>query len=166
MARSSTDQPLTHLSGYVISPYPSTHSERVGVLKLRVGRVVLAFVVSGNAFAVADGQSVAPRRGGNPEAATIKNPVEATPASVTAGRRVYQRLCIRCHGADGKGDAASGGAQPPDLTDARWDYGGSDGDIFAAVHDGTSPDMEGYAARMSDTDIWNVVNYLRTIGPQ
>jgi hypothetical protein len=23
--------------------------------------------------------------------------------------------------------------------------------------------MEGYSARMSDTDIWNVVNYLRTL---
>lgn len=24
------------------------------------------------------------------------------------------------------------------------------------------PDMAGYAERMSDTDIWNVVNYIRT----
>jgi len=131
---------------------------------LRVGRVVVALALSGSAFAVENGQSTVPRRGGNPEAATIKNPIEATPASATAGRRVYQRLCIRCHGADGKGDSAGGGVQPPDLTDATWDYGGSDGDVFAVIHDGTSADMEGYAARISDSDIWNVVNYLRSIG--
>lgn len=136
------------------------------MLKLTVGRMMVALAVSGSALAVANGQSSAPRRGGNPEAAKIKNPVEATPASATAGRRVYQRLCIRCHGADGKGDAAGGGAQPPDLSDATWDYGGSDGDIFAAIHDGTSADMEGYAARISDSDIWNIVNYLRSIGPK
>ena len=135
-------------------------------MDLRVGRVVVALALSGSAFAVANGQSTAPRRGGNPEAAKLKNPIEATPASATAGRRVYQRLCIRCHGADGKGDAVGGGAQPPDLTDAAWDYGGSDGDIFAVIHDGTSADMEGYAARISDNDIWNVVNYLRSIGPK
>ena len=130
---------------------------------------MVALALYGSALAVGNGQSAAPpapRKGGNPEAAKVKNPVEATPASATAGRRVYQRLCIRCHGADGKGDSASGGAQPPDLSDATWDFGGSDGDIFAAIHDGTSKDMEGYAARISDIDIWNVVNYLRSIGPK
>jgi len=30
------------------------------------------------------------------------------------------------------------------------------------IHDGVSADMEGYAQRMSDAEIWNVVNYLRT----
>ena len=131
---------------------------------MRVGRVVVALALSGSAFAITHGQSAAPRRGGNSEAAKIKNPIEVTPASASAGRRVYQRLCIRCHAADGKGDSASGGKQPPDLTDATWDFGGTDGEIFAAIHDGTSADMEGYAARMSDSDIWNVVNYLRSLG--
>ena len=50
-----------------------------------------------------------------------------------------------------------------DLTDATWEYGSSDGEIFGVVHDGVSADMEGYAARMSDADIWNVVNYIRTL---
>jgi len=26
--------------------------------------------------------------------------------------------------------------------------------------------MEGYAERISDTDIWNLVNFIRSIGPQ
>jgi mono/diheme cytochrome c family protein len=112
-------------------------------------------------FAVAQ-SATAPKRGGNPEAAKIKNPVAATPESLSAGKRVYQRLCVRCHGADGKGDGGSGGAQPSDFTDAQWDYGSSDGDLFSVIHDGTSADMEGYAARMSDTDIWNVVNYIHS----
>ena len=33
---------------------------------------------------------------------------------------------------------------------------------IAAIQDGTSADMEGYAARLSDAEIWNVVNYVRT----
>ena len=105
-------------------------------------------------------------RGGNPEAAKVQNPVSSTPESVGQGRRVYQRLCSRCHGAEGKGDGGgSGGAQAADLTDDRWDYGSTDGEIFVAIHNGTSIDMEGYSERISDTDIWNLVNYIRSIGP-
>jgi cbb3-type cytochrome c oxidase subunit III len=106
---------------------------------------------------------VAPRKGGNPEAATIKNPVAASPESASAGKRVYTRMCSRCHGAEGKGDGTAATAPVPDLTDALWDYGSSDGEIFSVIHDGVSADMDGYAARLSDTDIWNVVNYVRSV---
>jgi mono/diheme cytochrome c family protein len=67
----------------------------------------------------------------------------------------------------GQGDGTgSSGAQPSDLTDAQWDFGSSDGEIFAVIHDGTSDDMASYASRLTDTEIWNVVNYLRTLAPK
>jgi len=106
----------------------------------------------------------APRKGGNPEAAKIKNPIAASAESTAAGKRVYTRMCGRCHGPEGKGDGSAATATVPDLTDGQWDYGGSDGEIFAVVHDGVAADMDGYAARLSDADIWNVVNYLRSVG--
>ena len=105
----------------------------------------------------------APKKGGNPEAAKIKSPIPASPESASAGKRVYTRMCGRCHGPEGKGDGTAATTVVPDLTDAAWDYGGSDGEIFSVIHDGVSADMDGYAARLSDTDIWNVVNYLRSV---
>lgn len=117
------------------------------------------------AMAAAQSPPTAPHRGGNPEAAKVTNPAMASPDSVSAGRRVYARSCANCHGLSGKGDgpgAASGG-QPADLTDATWDYGGTDGEMFGVIHDGTSADMGGYAGRLSDADIWNLVNYIRTL---
>jgi mono/diheme cytochrome c family protein len=110
----------------------------------------------------------APKKGGNPDAAKITNPVEATAASLSAGKRAYQRLCGKCHGPEGAGDgtSATGTVAPSDLTDAKWDFGGSDGEIFSVIRDGVSTDMEGYAARMSDTEIWNVVNYVKRLGPK
>jgi mono/diheme cytochrome c family protein len=104
-----------------------------------------------------------PRKGGNPDAAKVKSPVAVTAQSVAAGRRVYARFCVRCHGPEGKGDGeAAAGATPSDLTAAQLAYGSTDGELFSVIHDGTSPDMAGYAERISDTDIWNVVNYIRT----
>src|SRR5688572_9258252 len=106
-----------------------------------------------------------PRRGGNPEAAKLMNPVPATEASVAAGRRTYQRLCGRCHGAEGKGDGGGAGAggQPADLTDGTWDFGSSDGEIFSVISEGTSADMESYAERIEAPEIWHLVNFIRSI---
>lgn len=127
-------------------------------------------VVSPGTEAAAQGTAITartPRRGGNPEAAKLKNPVAATPDSVAAGRSTYRLLCSRCHGPEGKGDGGGAGAggQPADFTDAVWEYGASDGEIFMAIHDGTSADMESYAERLDDTEIWNLVNFLRSLGP-
>jgi mono/diheme cytochrome c family protein len=109
-----------------------------------------------------------PRRGGNPAAAKVTNPVALTADSVAEGRRTYQRLCSRCHGAEGRGDGGGAGAggQPADLTDSQWDFGGSDGEIFHAIREGTSADMESYSERIRDTEIWNLVNFIRSIGPE
>ena len=84
---------------------------------------------------------------------------------MAAGKRFYTQFCANCHGPVGKGDGTTAGADPPsDLTDGVWDYGASDGEIFAVIHDGlTGKDMGGYAGRISDNDIWNVVNFIRTL---
>jgi cytochrome c oxidase cbb3-type subunit 3 len=111
------------------------------------------------------GIAARPPQGGSTQAAKMKNPVANTPESVTAGKRVYQRMCARCHGPEGKGDGGGGGI-PSDLTDEKWDHGSTDGEIFTSIHDGTSKEMEGYAERLSDTDIWNLVNFIRSIGQQ
>jgi hypothetical protein len=59
------------------------------------------------------------------------------------------------------------GARPSDLTDASWKHGSTDGEIFTLIRDGSKgTGMRGYAARMKPDDIWNVVNYLRTLGPK
>ena len=110
--------------------------------------------------------STAPKKGGNPEAAKVTNPVAGSADAASAGKRVYTRMCGRCHGPEGKGDGTAATGNVPDLTDAQWDFGGSDGEIFSVIHDGVSADMDGYAARLSDADIWNVVAYIKSIAPK
>ena len=105
---------------------------------------------------------------GNPEAAKMKNPVASNAESVAAGKAAFTKNCRFCHGADAKGNGpmAPKDTHPSDLTDAKWDRGSSDGEIFAVIRDGAGPkfDMKGYKGKLTDTDIWNVVNYLRSVG--
>jgi mono/diheme cytochrome c family protein len=131
-----------------------------------VAVVAVAAAVTLDALAMSASQPPKPRKGGNPEAAKIRNPVGATPESLGAGKRIYQRLCIKCHGPEGKGDGeAAVGAQPADLTAGPWEFGSSDGEFFAAIRVGTSKDMEGYAERISEADTWNVINYIKSLAP-
>ena len=59
------------------------------------------------------------------------------------------------------------GAKPSDLSDASWKHGSSDGEIFVLIRDGSKgTGMRGYATKLKTDDIWNVVNYLRTLGPK
>lgn len=104
-------------------------------------------------------------------AAALKNPTKATPASIEAGKKLYDTQCATCHGATGKGDGKMAASlpdpKPSDMTDATWKHGPTDGEIFTLIRDGAKgTGMRGYAARMKTEDIWNVVNYLRTLSPK
>jgi mono/diheme cytochrome c family protein len=111
----------------------------------------------------------AQKRGGDPEAAKMKNPVAASPASITAGRQLYNRNCRHCHGIRGLGDGplAPRSPRPPNLTDGQWEFGSSDGEVFTIIANGAGPEseMKGMKGTLSDQEIWHVVNFLRTLGP-
>ena len=103
---------------------------------------------------------------GNSEAAKIRNPVAPTPESVAAGKQTFQKSCATCHGSNAEGGSGSDLIPAaPDLTDDKWDHGSTDGEIFDAIKNGVPPDfnMTPWKDQLKDRDIWNVVNYLRSI---
>jgi mono/diheme cytochrome c family protein len=104
----------------------------------------------------------------NPEAQKLKNPEPQNAESVEAGKKLYQRHCAACHGPNGKGDGgmALSGGEPSDLTDGAWDHGSTDGEIFVVIRDGVSADMLAYKDKLTEKQIWQVVNYIRSIGPK
>ena len=104
----------------------------------------------------------------------MKNPVEPTPKSIAAGKNVYDKYCADCHGVTGDGVsekatklAEAGEPKPSDLTDNKWDHGSTDGEIFVNIRDGVGVKgaMKGLNGRpgVSDTDMWNIVNYMKTL---
>jgi high-affinity iron transporter len=106
----------------------------------------------------------------HPAAAKIKNPVPATAESIAAGEQVYVKHCSECHGATGKGDGEMGDEmdpKPADLTDAQWKHGSSDGEIYTVIRSGVKgTGMKSFAKKLTAHQIWDVVNYIRTLGPK
>ena len=53
----------------------------------------------------------------------------------------------------------------PDLTDKEWKHGSTDGEIFSAIKNGVPPElnMVPFGDQIKDTEIWNVVNYIRSL---
>ena len=105
------------------------------------------------------------------EAQAIQNPVRVDPESIAAGGRAYAKFCANCHGASGRGNGrlatgiAAYGPRPSDLVDDVWQHGSTDGEIFVVIRDGIGPDfhMNGFQRALQTDEIWNVVNYVRTL---
>lgn len=93
-----------------------------------------------------------------------KNPLSASQGSIAAGQKIYTRRCAGCHGSSGNGDgpdAADLGIHPAKLSQLGSDE--TDGSLFWKISTGKTP-MPGYGGkRLSETDRWNVINYLRTL---
>jgi mono/diheme cytochrome c family protein len=106
----------------------------------------------------------------HPKAAALKNAVPASAASIAAGGALYQKQCSGCHGDTGKGDGTMGeelNPKPSNLTDADWKHGSTDGEIFMVIRDGVkSTGMKGFSRKLTTHQLWDVVNYLRSIGPK
>ena len=102
------------------------------------------------------------------DAAKLKNPVPSNAESIEAGKKLYQLNCAKCHGPGGKGDGgmALAGGTPSDLTDETWDFGATDGEIFTAIREGVSSDMLAYKDKLTDKQIWQLVVFIRSIGPK
>jgi len=105
-----------------------------------------------------------------PGAATLKNPVTPTPDAIAKGKQAFNKACRHCHGPEGKGDGplAQKDPSPADLTDDRWDHGSSDGEIYTIIANGLGGDskMKGAKSALSSTEMWQIVMFLRTIGPR
>jgi mono/diheme cytochrome c family protein len=95
----------------------------------------------------------------------LRNPVPATVTSVSTGQSLYQANCARCHGADGRGggpDAGTTQVRPANLLSGHLNQH-TDGDIYYWISNGLPGGMPAWMSQLSDTDRWNLVNYLRSI---
>jgi len=94
---------------------------------------------------------------------TMKNPIAASDASNKAGLALYTKNCASCHGKTGLGDGVKARALkdfPGDFSKPQY-QNQTDGEHFYKTKTGKG-EMPKYEGKLSDDDIWNIVNYMRT----
>jgi len=99
-------------------------------------------------------------------AAKVVNPVSATPESLANGKKVYGTDCAMCHGKDGSGNgdlATDMKLKLRDYREATGLKGMTDGEIYEVILKGKGQ-MMGEEGRLKPEQIWNVVNYVRSLG--
>jgi copper transport protein len=98
------------------------------------------------------------------------NPIPPNPQSVAAGKAIYEVHCVPCHGETGKGDGPLGLAlnpRPADLTLHAIPGVHTDAQLFDWITNGfPGSAMPAWKTKISDTDRWNLVNFIRTMAPK
>jgi mono/diheme cytochrome c family protein len=93
----------------------------------------------------------------------MENPVKADAESLQIGKMLYNKNCASCHGKSGLGD----GPKARMLDTFSGDFSGefyqnqTDGEHFYKTKEGRG-EMPAYGGKISDEDIWHMVNYMRT----
>ncbi len=85
------------------------------------------------------------------------------------GKEVFAGKCSPCHGLTGQGDgpaAASFQPKPRNLSDAKYVSTLTDEHMFKTISEGgaavgKSPAMPSWKSSLSESDIWNVIAYVR-----
>jgi mono/diheme cytochrome c family protein len=120
---------------------------------------VIVAVVSCAAIAMAQTPSGETSKWTAPSDAAAKpNPEAANPAAPTAGRKIFLRTCVSCHGENGRGENATGANLRSSAVQAQ-----TDGALFWKITTGnTTKGMPPFAA-FSETQRWDMVTFLRTL---
>lgn len=90
-----------------------------------------------------------------PGADSLLNPLAGDSAAVVDGGKLFDGFnCSGCHPGAG-----------PALTDGRWKYGGTDGQIFTSIYFGRARGMPAYGGAVPRESIWRIVAWLRAQQP-
>lgn len=115
-----------------------------------------------------------------PAVASIGAQVASSPESIARGAELYAGAdagCVKCHGSAGRGDGPSANELtedafgdvivPADLT-MPWLFrgGATVEDIYLRIETGlTGSPMPAYGSVLSDDQLWDVANYVDSLGP-
>ncbi len=99
-----------------------------------------------------------------PAAANRPNPVAGNANATALGEKLYVANCLTCHGPTGHGDGPGAVAlekKPANLGARIKETGEKDGELFWKISEGRAP-MITWKGALSETQRWELVNYIRT----
>ena len=103
--------------------------------------------------------------------ALLAAPAAAAQGDAKAGRELYNKWCVSCHGAAGKGDgpvAANLPVKPGNHTDGTRMNGLTDTYLLTIIKQGgqavqKSQMMPPWGTQLQDQQIWDVIAYVRSL---
>lgn len=98
-----------------------------------------------------------------PGDANKPNPVKPSPESIARGKKIYGFDCAMCHGKTGDGKGDMGDIKGiPDFTDPAALKNRTDGELYYIIDKGKG-EMPPEGSRAKPDDLWNLVNYVRSL---
>jgi cytochrome c oxidase cbb3-type subunit 3 len=83
----------------------------------------------------------------------------SNPEALTVGSRLFSTYCTTCHGSDARGARGF-----PNLRDKDWLFGGDPETIKTTIMQGRQGAMAAWGALISEKEIHDTAEYLRTLG--
>jgi mono/diheme cytochrome c family protein len=99
----------------------------------------------------------------------LENPTPADAASIERGGKLFTVNCVECHGEGGNGDGVmakyfvDNGARPPAVLTADRLVQVEDNYFYNTLTNGLPPYMPSFANLLEGNEIWDLVNYIRTL---
>jgi len=119
--------------------------------------VLLALTVSADA----------PAKLARDDAQKMKSPVAYTKKSIDRGRVIFLQNCTSCHGENGKAEGSLIADATDLTTPSLYKSGTSEGEIFRSIRDGAGDQMPAFKSQLGgESDIWNLVNFIRSLWPE
>lgn len=101
-----------------------------------------------------------------PESGLV-NPIPVTVDSVAVGAALFSASCAVCHGVDAHGGGSAAGTtavRPPALAGPEAHLTmHTDGDLHSWIAGGLAGGMPAWGTRLTDEQIWSLIDYLRTL---
>lgn len=121
--------------------------------------VMVLFIIGGQLVSAQESDWKAPQ-----SANAFKNPFIGNAKATAQGKRIYEQMCVLCHGIQGKGNGEAGltlDKKPANFLAFKVKKE-SDGVIYWKITNGKSP-MAAYEELLTEDQRWQLVNYIREL---
>jgi mono/diheme cytochrome c family protein len=93
------------------------------------------------------------------DAARRVNPLENDPGAPIAGKKLFERHCVDCHGVQGENGRKGPSLTAPEVQDAK------DGSLFWVITNGNVRAGMPVWSRLPEPQRWQITAYLKSLGP-
>lgn len=103
------------------------------------------------------------------EYSSLTNPLPVNDRTIEAGKKIYEKNCMTCHGQNGTGTgerAKDLSPRPADIASFSKTPMASDSYLFWTISEGgekINTAMPSFKKKLSKDDIWSVITYIRKL---